>query len=65
MERAAVAEQLVGQDGGVAPGDDEIIGDPVLASVGVGVVQRASQGVAGACVPGPSGRVAVPGHSVP
>ena len=37
MERAAVAEQLAGQDGGVARGDDEIIGDPVLAGVGVGV----------------------------
>jgi hypothetical protein len=38
MERAAVAEQLVGQDGGVVPGDDEVIGDAVQAGIRVGVV---------------------------
>ncbi len=45
VERAAVAEQLVGENGGVAAGDDEIVGDPVLAGAGVG--QRAPQAVAG------------------
>jgi hypothetical protein len=40
VERAAIAKQLVSEDGGVAPGDDEVVGNRFLA--GVGAVQRAS-----------------------
>ena len=70
VERAAVAEQPVGEDGGVAAGNDEIVGDPVLAGIvvlaGLALLadvtgQRASQAVAGACVPGPAGWVTIPG----
>ena len=60
VERAAFAEQLVGEPGRVGPGDREIVGHPGLAGFGRGAVQRASQGVAGPRVPRPAGRVAVP-----
>ena len=53
VEGAAVTEQAVGEDGGIAAGDDQVVGNPVLAGIAVG--QRASQAVAGACVPGPAG----------
>ena len=62
VERAAIADQPVGQDGGVAAGDDEVVGYPVnLVLAGIGALlagvtgQRASQAVAGACVPRPAG----------
>lgn len=35
VEGAAVAEQAVGEDGGIAAGDDEVVGNPVLAGVAV------------------------------
>ena len=59
VERASLAEQLVGEAGRVGPGDREIIGNRCLAGLGLGAVQRTSKGVAGPRVPRPAGRIAV------
>jgi hypothetical protein len=66
VERASVAKQLIGERRRLGPGDYQVVGDPGLAGLGAapfrchGTGQRASQFVAGARVPWPAGRIAVP-----